>query len=720
MKPPLPPNESQRLDTLRAYGVLDTAPESAFDDLTLLAAQICQVPIAVVSLVDENRQWFKSILGLSVTEASRGVAFCAYTILCPDEILEVCDAQLDPRFADNPLVTADPHIRFYAGAPLVAPDGLVLGALCVIDREPRMLSTEQKVALRALSSGVIAQLELRRTLALHRRAEEQLQLLNASLEQAVEARTAELRREITERKLADRKVQKLNADLTATLQAIPDLLFELDQNGEYINVWADNPKLLAAQKEILIGHTVSEMLPIKAANTVMSALREAGEQGYSSGQIIHLDLPHGKFWFELSASVKATTDASAKRFMMLSRNITERKQAENALLKSEKLLVTEVERRLKTEQAIRHVAAVVSFQTGESFLQHLVAGLAKVFDADYAFVGVCDDPQQPQSINTMSVYAHGQHVDNMSYSLPYAPCANVVGRHTCVYPERVCQLFPDDPLLQDMGVESYIGAPMFDAAGQPLGLVAVLDGNPMADTVMVVEILEIFVARAAAELQRLHDEQQLRIAATAFESQESLMITDAAGVILRVNHAFTKTTGYTAEDAVGQTPRLLKSDRHNAAFYQAMWESLNRTGTWQGEIWDRRKNGEIYPKWLSISAVKGSDGIVSHYVGSHTDITERKAAEEKIEYLAFYDPLTRLPNRRLLTERLGQTLASGARSGKKSALLFIDLDNFKTLNDSHGHDIGDQFLQQVAQRLESCVREGDTVPVWAVTSLWSC
>jgi diguanylate cyclase (GGDEF)-like protein/PAS domain S-box-containing protein len=204
-------------------------------------------------------------------------------------------------------------------------------------------------------------------------------------------------------------------------------------------------------------------------------------------------------------------------------------------------------------------------------------------------------------------------------------------------------------------------------------------------------------------------EAELRIAATAFESQESMMITDANGVILRVNQAFTETTGYTAEEVVGQTPRMLKSGRHDANFYRAMWESIHRTGTWQGEIWDRRKNGEVYPKWLTISAVKGDDGVVTHYVGSHIDITERKVAEEKVQHLAFYDPLTDLPNRRLLMDRLQQALASSARRSRQGALLIIDLDNFKTLNDTLGHDVGDALLQQVAQRLLPCVREGDTV-----------
>jgi diguanylate cyclase (GGDEF)-like protein/PAS domain S-box-containing protein len=208
---------------------------------------------------------------------------------------------------------------------------------------------------------------------------------------------------------------------------------------------------------------------------------------------------------------------------------------------------------------------------------------------------------------------------------------------------------------------------------------------------------------------RKHAETELRIAAAAFESQEGMLITDANGVILRVNKAFTETTGYTSAEAVGQTPRLLKSGRHDAEFYHVMWESIHRTGTWQGEVWDRRKNGEIYPNWLTISAVKGADGVVTHYVGSHVDITERKAAEDEVKSLAFYDPLTHLPNRRLLLARLDQAIISCTRWGRKGALLFIDLDNFKTLNDTLGHDFGDMLLQQVALRLQACVRECDTV-----------
>ncbi len=162
MNTPLPDHEARRLDVLHQYKILDTPPEQAFDDLALLASQICQTPIAMVSLVDGNRQWFKSKIGLDATETAREIAFCAHTILNLHEVMEVSDASIDPRFADSPLVTADPHIRFYAGAPLVTPDGHALGALCVMGREPRVLTADQRTALLALGRQAVAQLELRR------------------------------------------------------------------------------------------------------------------------------------------------------------------------------------------------------------------------------------------------------------------------------------------------------------------------------------------------------------------------------------------------------------------------------------------------------------------------------------------------------------------------------------------------------------------------------
>jgi diguanylate cyclase (GGDEF)-like protein/PAS domain S-box-containing protein len=188
-----------------------------------------------------------------------------------------------------------------------------------------------------------------------------------------------------------------------------------------------------------------------------------------------------------------------------------------------------------------------------------------------------------------------------------------------------------------------------------------------------------------------------------------MLITDKNQVILNVNQAFTKITGYSADDVIGQTPRIFHSERHDKAFYAALWQSINDTGLWQGEIWNRRKNGEIYPEWQTITAVKGDNDLVTHYVSTLTDITERKATEEYINRLAFYDPLTQLPNRRLLQERLKHGIELHHRTGSLMAVLMMDLDKFKAVNDKLGHAAGDELLQQVAERIKHRLREVDMV-----------
>ena len=319
--------------------------------------------------------------------------------------------------------------------------------------------------------------------------------------------------------------------LQATLDAVPDLILEITLDGTCADYHAPRWADLIPPPGFAVGKRISEVLPARAAQKVMAAVQIANDEGRTEGLEVPLQWPHGDFWFEVSVTRKSPDDSETPRFILLVRDITQRKQSES----------------------------------------------------------------------------------------------------------------------------------------------------------------------------------DLRVAATAFNAQEGMVITDPNQLVLRVNPAFTAITGFTSAEAVGRTLEFLDSQRHEPAFYDAMLKTASEKGVWRGEIWNRRKSGEIYPDMRTLTAVRGEDGAITHYVNMFEDNTERKAAEEEINKLAFFDPLTQLPNRRLLLDRLHQALISATRSGQVGALQFIDLDNFKTLNDTLGHDMGDLLLKQVGQRLVECVRTGDTV-----------
>ena len=338
-------------------------------------------------------------------------------------------------------------------------------------------------------------------------------------------------RNFRERALAEQSLQEVNNNLHAVLQTVPDLMFELDGSGRYVDVWGLRGDLLYAPKSELIGSSVTDILPPEAAQRVLSAIRDAEKDGTSFGREILLPLPQGARWFELSVSKKRNAPGTPDSYIVLSRDITANKETA----------------------------------------------------------------------------------------------------------------------------------------------------------------------------------EELRIAAATFESQEAVLITDATSKILRVNKAFEEITGYSAAEIIGNNLNTLDSEHHDAAFYKAMWSELRQSGKWVGEIWDMRKSGELYPKNMTITAVYGDNQEITNYVSVFTDIAQRKQSEDEIHQLAFYDPLTELPNRRLLVDRLQQALEKSLRSGRYGALLFLDLDHFKIVNDTKGHAIGDLMLIEVAARLKTFSRKVDTV-----------
>ncbi|MFO7648318.1 diguanylate cyclase domain-containing protein [Halomonas campaniensis] len=225
---------------------------------------------------------------------------------------------------------------------------------------------------------------------------------------------------------------------------------------------------------------------------------------------------------------------------------------------------------------------------------------------------------------------------------------------------------------------------------------------------LVVVLLLVLLSRRNRKLKR--QREQMRLAASVFShTHEGIMITSPAGRIIEVNRAFSEITGYSRQEAIGQRTSLLSSGRHDAQFYASLWEKLLDRGYWDGEIWNRHRGGRVYPQRLTISAVRDDSGEVQRYVGLIADITSLKAHQQELEHIAHYDALTGLPNRTLLADRIRQAMAAARRHQQRLALVFIDLDGFKSVNDAHGHAMGDRLLMELGRRMKAALRESDTL-----------
>ena len=463
-------------------------------------------------------------------------------------------------------------------------------------------------------------------------------------------------RDITKARLADRALVESEAKYRQLFEAASDGTFLLDASGTFFDCNENGAKLFGFPRARIIGYTPAEVSPERQPEGYLSAeimankfeAALAGETQRFEYRALRAD---GNL-FDAEITLNRIEYRDVYFLLAVVRDITQRKEAEQALKNSKNQLT-----------AILNSTTESIFQVDENGIILTINDNAarRVKKESKDMIGRCAFDFFPPEVSTSRR-------------------------------ESLAEVFRTGAGIH---TEDKRNDHFFSLSYYPI-----IDNNGKVASVVVY---------AADITERKKVEAEVRIAAISFESQEGMIVTDANCLILRVNRAFTAITGYTADDVIGKNPRLLSSGRQDASFYKAMWARINQTGGWEGEIWNRRKNGDAYPEHLTITAVKDPNGRIINYVATLIDITLSKKSEEEIKNLAFFDPLTRLPNRRLLQDRLQQALVSSGRNGKEGAILFIDLDNFKNLNDTRGHDIGDLLLEQVAERLTACVRTGDTV-----------
>jgi diguanylate cyclase (GGDEF)-like protein/PAS domain S-box-containing protein len=370
----------------------------------------------------------------------------------------------------------------------------------------------------------------------------------------------------------------------------------------------------------------------------------------------------------------------------------------------------DVTERKRVQDAMRALASS-AYQSagGEAFLHKNLRNLAAAYSARYAYVAVFTDKGK-KAVQTLAAWTGEGFGENIVYKLRHTPCETVCEQGSLLVPRDVARRYPKDHLLRQMGVQSYFGVTLKNASGEVIGVLCVMDNKPIELSVWTQPVLGLFAERISVELERKAAESELRLAARVFEdSIGGIVIMDTGGRVLRVNKGFVLLTGYGVDEVSGRYLHELDSAEHGRVFYNRILSVIRRKGFWQGEIWERRKGGELFSAWLTISGVKNDRGATSNYIAMFADITEKKATEEHIFRLAHYDALTGLPNRVLFQDRLKQALIQARRHNQHLALLYIDLDRFKPVNDTLGHHVGDLVLKEVAARLSAHVRDSDTV-----------
>jgi diguanylate cyclase (GGDEF)-like protein/PAS domain S-box-containing protein len=447
------------------------------------------------------------------------------------------------------------------------------------------------------------------------------------------------------------ELRTAHAHNKAVLNAIPDLMFEFDRQGRYLDYHTRRDELLHLPPEHFLGRTLDELMPPEIAGVCLSALAEADEKGYSTGKQYELRVPQGKLWFELSVARKNAGLSQEPNFIALVRDVTERKQA---------------------EQVEQFRGRTLELLVGGAPLADILEAIAR---------GI--EELKPSLLCDVMLF------DND-------------GRH----PVRVIGACTDEPA----GLRASWSQPILSSAGKVLGAFAVYHRQAHSPGESEISFVVQAARLASIAIERKEAKKKIQLAANVFtHAREGIMITETDGSIIDVNEAFTRITSFPRDEVLGRNPRILQSGLHDPPFYQAMWHDLIEHGHWDGELRNRRKNGEAYVIMQTISAVRDCAGNTEQYVALCSDISALKEHERQLQHMAHYDALTTLPNRVLLADRLQQAMVQAQRRKQRLAVAYLDLDGFKEINDLHGHDAGDHLLATVAGRMKQVLREGDTL-----------
>jgi diguanylate cyclase (GGDEF)-like protein/PAS domain S-box-containing protein len=370
--------------------------------------------------------------------------------------------------------------------------------------------------------------------------------------------------------------------------------------------------------------------------------------------------------------------------------------------------INDISDQKRNEEVLRVLAETATLGKDDIF-KTIVRQTSLSLNVRFALIGVIDQSDK-STITTLAAWDTDHFLENLSYSLAGSPCEHVTSKGSCVYQDNAQQLFPEDEMLITLGIKSYIGVPLKNNADQVLGLIAIMDDKPMDTNQRTVDLLNSLTVRANLELERIKADEQLKLSARVFtDTHEGILITDTKGIIVDVNPTFCDVTEYDRQDVIGHAPSILNSGNHSPAFYSEMWHEIDKVGRWQGEVWNRKKGGELYVELLTISSLKNEAGDIINYIGIFTDITKNKKQQQQLETMAHYDVLTQLPNRILFADRFKQASAHSKRFETLLAICFLDLDGFKPVNDTYGHNVGDKLLVEVAERITNSIREEDTV-----------